>query len=619
MKKLLYILSVLVLFLSACQNEEMVSDGGGNDKKTLSFLMSIPEFQTSSRAIDETSISKIDLMVFDEKGLFVERVKATDVNSSARTFNAVVSSRARIIHFIANYSGLDNFDERANLEKSENQLIPALEVTDNELVFWGRAEISPGATRVSVEFIRNLAKVTVESEDTHFVIQGYSLCNYATNGTVSPFVNGKFEYSEDIPTIGTRLTMNNTATDANDMDTKYMCEYTNPTDNETYVILKATFWGGDPKYYKVLLADSNDNPYTIVRNVNYHIIVKHMAVDVGSDTFGEAKNGTPINNQYADVMKDSPSVSDDAGHSLTVTPLTHLFVDAGTMKSDISIEGDWGDVNYVVLSDENAILSNIHCTNTGITADVRKVDVRSSAQIRVKYGRLARTISVVASPEYFLDASTSLTSYSKADEEVTLTFTLDENYPDAATYPELYPIECHIKTDNLYPVDDAGKKMLIDFDYVKGEYWYTYLAESTGEHSLKFKTKLGSVDDVVKVESEYFTSRPASISLTGKSSMQSFTISKGALIASGNVDGKTISIYSDNAYTDEIGTCSFEWKSSTWRLSSDLTITCSDDVDELYFTYTGNTGYYKYKASMSIDNLKDAQNASGKRKTLSFN
>lgn len=618
MKKLLYILSVLVLFLSACQNEEMVSDGGGNDKKTLSFLMSIPEFQTSSRAIDETSISKIDLMVFDEKGLFVERVKATDVNSSARTFNAVVSSRARIIHFIANYSGLDNFDERANLEKSENQLIPALEVTDNELVFWGRAEISPGATRVSVEFIRNLAKVTVESEDTHFVIQGYSLCNYATNGTVSPFVNGKFEYSEDIPTIGTRLTMNNTATDANDMDTKYMCEYTNPTDNETYVILKATFWGGDPKYYKVLLADSNDNPYTIVRNVNYHIIVKHMAVDVGSDTFGEAKNGTPINNQYADVMKDSPSVSDDAGHSLTVTPLTHLFVDAGTMKSDISIEGDWGDVSYVVLSDENAILSNIHCTNTGITADVRKVDVRSSAQIRVKYGRLARTISVVASPEYFLEASTSLTGYSEADEEVTLTFNLDENYPDAATYPELYPIECHIKTDNLYPVDDAGKKMLIDFDYVKGEYWYTYLAQSTGEYSLKFKTKLGSVDDEVKVESEYFTSRPASIYLKTRN----FTIPAGALILSSNnyPSSNAVTVYSDSDYQNKVTTCTFTKSSSQWRLSKDLVISYPENVTTLYFAFSYyNYGWRTEKASMSIDNLKDAQNASNKRETLHFN
>lgn len=617
MKKLLYILSVLVLFLSACQNEEMVSDGGGNDKKTLSFSMSIPEFQTSSRAIDETSISKIDLMVFDEKGLFVERVKATDVNSSARTFNAVVSSRARIIHFIANYSGLDGFDERANLEKSENQLIPALGVTGNELVFWGRAEISSEATRVSVEFIRNLAKVTVESEDTHFVIQGYSLCNYATNGTVSPFVNGKFEYSEDIPTIGTALTMN-TATDADDMDTKYMCEYTNPTDNETYVILKAIFWDGNPKYYKVLLADSNDNPYTIVRNVNYHIIVKHMAVDVGSDTFDKAKNGTPINNQYADVMKDSPSVSDDAGHSLTVTPLTHLFVDAGTMKSDISIEGDWGDVSYVVLSDENAILSNIHCTNKGITADVRKVDVRSSAQIRVKYGRLARTISVVASSEYFLDASTSLTSYSKADEEVTLTFNLDENYPDAATYPELYPIECHIKTDNLYPVDDAGKKMLIDFDYVKGEYWYTYLAQSTGEHSLKFKTKLGSVDDEVKVESEYFTSRPASIYLKTRN----FTIPAGALILSSNnyPSSNTVTVYSDSDYQNKVTTCTFTKSSNQWRLSKDLVISYPENVTTLYFAFSYyNYGWRTEKASMSIDNLKDAQNASNKRETLHFN
>lgn len=620
MKKLLYILSVLIFILAGCQNEvEVQNETEG--KKTLSFSMSIPEFQVVSRAaIDDESITRIDLLVFDEKGLFIEHVKATNIDNTAKTFTAVLSSNTRILHFIANYPALDNFDESANREKSENELIPDLEVTENELVFWGRKEItSNNDTSISVEFIRNQAKVTVESNASNFEVLGYALCNYAVNGTVCPFTNEEFKYDENTPTLPETVSLVS-ATGAEDTDAKYMCEYLNPEGRETYVILKASLNNEGAKYYKVLLTDAEEEPYKIVRNVNYRIIITRMDAKVGSNTFKEAQETGAINHLYAEVMKDSPIISDDSGNSLTVSPLTHLFTDAGTMKSAINTKGNLGDVTYKVLSDESGILSNINISENEITADVKKVSARSSAQIRVKYGKLARTITVVAGPEYRLEAETSTTAYDKADEDVTLTFRLDKNYPDATNYPELYPIKCHIKTDNLYPVDEAGKKMLIDFDYVKGEYWYTYLAHSTGTHTLQFKTKVGSVNDVVKVESEYFTSIPADINLSGKTNWD-FIVPKGALVLSSNnyTNKKEIRIYSDD-YKTQIGTCKFEWSNNSWRLSEDLEINCSVNIRTLYFAFDYIYGWSNQteKASMDISDLQQAENANYKRKTLYF-
>lgn len=162
--------------------------------------------------------------------------------------------------------------------------------------------------------------------------------------------------------------------------------------------------------------------------------------------------------------------------------------------------------------------------------------------------------------------------------------------------------------------------MLIDFDYVKEEYWYTYLAHSTGTHTLQFKTKVGSVNDVVKVESEYFTSIPADINLSGKANWD-FIVPKGALVLSSNAytNKKEIRIYSDD-YKTQIGTWKFEWSNNSWRLSEDLEINCSVNISTLYFAFDYIYGWSSQteKASMDISELQQAEDAKNKRKALYF-
>lgn len=589
---------MLLLVLAGCQNEieTTVAPQVDNVDRELTFSMIIPDYQPATRATE--SITRIDLLVFDAKGLFIERRRATDV--TINSFKAKVSQSAAIVHVVANMDVLDSFDERANLERSEYDLIPSLQVTNNQLVYWGRSTVTTSYT-TTVVLYRNQAKVTAQSNTSSFVITGLALCNYATTGTVSPFINNEFTYSSDIITIGTEPTLAS-ASSADDLSAKYMCEYSNPLAKETFVILKAKLNGGADKYYKVLLTDANDVPYQIVRNVEFKIIIKNMKANVGANTFADAMNAASINHLYAEVMKDSYTISDSKGNSLTVSPLTHLLTKAGSITSNIAIVGNLGNVSYQIISDPSTILSNIQCSDTSFKASVKQVSAVATAKVAIKYGNLARTLTIVASPTYSITATATPDNYTSADTNIKFTFNLDTNYPSATEFPELYPIKCYIKADNFFPVDN--KDMLLDYNYKAGEYWFVYWADRTGSHEVNFVNNIGTIDSKIVVESEYFGS--ATVNLISKID-KTFTISRAKLRAGKNINGATVSIYADATSANSIGTCSFSTKKSdNYQLKSDLTITCPYDTTRIYFKYITleNWNWVTYVSSASTADLQ---------------
>ena len=261
-----------------------------------------------------------------------------------------------------------------------------------------------------------------------------------------------------------------------------------------------------------------------IRNVKYKVVIKQMQ-DVGVTSFEEAKSSNPINNLYAYVMAESPSISDMDGYTLTVTPIVHLLTTEGSFESLVSVTKPSSgatnrELQYSGPTGDD-ILSNISLTTSGkLTGNVEAVEELKKSQIRVTYGKLSRTVTVIASPQFtieaqaYSDASCTIvkSSYSEADESVYFKFNLDSDYPSATDYPDLYPIKCYIKADNLYPVDN--KDMLIDYEYKAGQYWYTYLAERTGDHIIHFKTKISTIDEIIEIESAYFGS--VAVELTGK-------------------------------------------------------------------------------------------------------
>ncbi len=504
----LYSLLLSLLLLAGCQNETDILPSQTSDHREVSFTMNCIDFAETTRAVDET-IRRIDLLVFDTNGLFIEKVAATQLNLPNRSFKARIDIHAGIIHFVANYNAIDNFDAVASVNQPETQVIPSLKVNNNELTFWGRTVLS-SINSASVDFIRNQAKITVINQyiNSNVTLAGFSVCNYSPQGSIAPFVNNSFVPSIDIATDVTTSFIN--SPNADNLDDKYICEYTNTIANETYVIIKfnsRTTSGGQtttkPIYYKVYLRNSSNNPYQIVRNVNYRIMIKRIPVKLGAGSFESAMASAPINSIYAEVMKDSPSISDTNGNTLTVNPLVHLYSKATTIQSSITTVGNLGNITCQIMSDPSSILSNLAFTNTQVTAQMRAVDTPAEAKIRVKYGKLERIISAIAAPVYLITGSVTPSVYSAPNTPISYSFNLDSRYPSPELYPDIYPIRCYIKAPNLYPVDN--KNMFIDFNYVTGEYWYVYLAQATGNHTINFKTNFATVaNDYITIRSSIF-------------------------------------------------------------------------------------------------------------------
>lgn len=517
MKRFIYYIALFGLLLVSCTDEETVNSRPETDlsESVFRFSVNIPDYkQVRSRAaVNENAVNDLWLMAFDADGLFIARAQATLLtdNNGTGTFQAKIPDNTGIIHLIANYDQWSSFDERTALQKDERELIPSL--SSNELTFWGRQTISSTSDSPNIILYRNQAKVSVENETTNFEVTGYALCNFTTSGTISPFHPDAsptpFILVDGEPTIphGSIGKASQTTDDCN-MEPKYMFENENYFKDQTYIIIKGRLEGkAEEQYYKIQLLDANKQPYPVVRNAHYKVVIKSFSENAnGSTTFEDAKSAESSNNIYAEIFKESPSIADNNNNVLTVSQLHFLFVKEGTLNvsAQYTRNGtvDNSQISVVIAEDQGNILHNLRYDGNGnISADVSRIIAgQYEATITVKAGVLSRTITVVSSALYEFDpARLSPEVYTARDQDVALQFTIPGNIPSY-----LYPLKCAITTMKLYPV--APNKNL-QIEYVNGGYQYIYWATSPGTKSLNFRTSLENSDETISISNEIFKTK----------------------------------------------------------------------------------------------------------------
>lgn len=541
MKKVItYLVAALALTLFACHDDNEKDEKLNPDKTTLQVTMSIPEYRVSTRALSyENNISDIWVLVFDSNGLFIERVHASELTceetdgEGSGSFKIEVSNNASIIHVIANCDQWSLFDDRANLQKDEKEVVPPLFGT--KMVFWGRCEVTTFDTPTAVTLFRNKAKVTVQNEADNFEVTGYALGHISSAGTVAPFIPGMepnpFIISDDVTTLpaGTLSKIDQTDADCN-LEPKYMFESPNYNNDQSYIIIKGRITDGPELYYKIEFLDNNKKPYPLVRNFEYKVSIKSFSPSAnGSTSFEEAQNAEASNNIYAEVNKDSPTISDSDNNRLTIGTLHVLFTQSGTLNlsahyTENEIPND-ALINVSVQEDRGNILSNLSYDGNGtITAKVAKVTKgQKEATISVKAGILSRTITVTSSTLYsFLPVTFSPEIYTGKDQDITLSFKIPGGIPNY-----LYPLKCLITTKYLYPV--APNKNL-QIDYSDGVYKYLYWAENPGVKSLNFRTSLDNSNEVITIENDHF--KTASINLVSRQ-FENLSVNGNNLVAYG--------------------------------------------------------------------------------------
>lgn len=514
MKRFIYYITLFGFLLASCTYEDS-PENPSTEKNgtTFRFSVDIPDYKTvlSRATASENAVNDLWLMAFDTDGLFIGRAHPsllTGNDDGTGTFQAEIPDNTGIIHLIANYDQWDSFDERAALQKDERELIPSF--TSAKMVFWGRQVLASASDSPHIILYRNQAKVTVENEADNFEVTGYAICNYASSGTAAPFnpdaAVTPFVIIDGKPTMahGSTPKASQTSDDCT-MEPKYMFENENYFNDQTYIIISGRLKGKtDVQYYKIQLLDSNKDPYSIVRNYHYRVVIKSFSENAnGSTTFDDAKSAESSNNIYAEIFKDSPTIADNNNNVLTVSRLHFLFVRGGTLNvsAQYTQNGvtDNSKISVVLAEDQGNILHNLNYDGNGtITADVSRIIAgQQEATITVKAGILSRTITVVSSALYQFDpASLSPEVYTARDQDMTLQFTIPANIPSY-----LYPLKCAITTANLYPV--APNKNL-QIEYTNGGYQYIYWATEPGTKTLNFRTSLENSDETILIANDIF-------------------------------------------------------------------------------------------------------------------
>lgn len=540
----LYLIAGIVTMLSACTAPDMGKSGGNTDlpdKLTPQFSFTIPgNTVVNTRSIDPDGepISSIWLFLFNESGYYLGHVRANEVSYSkdestgkeSGTFSTPsIPSTVRRIHFIANYNAADVNDNEL-LNRTEKEVMTRFTSSSGRLVYWGRKVFKTEDELTSyfnnnssspIVLYRNQAAITYKIENNVSInFQGFAICNTYAKGTVAPYnhqnENNPFDFNlieSEEHTIHDFVTLCSgkdliKATDPenteiqNDWGLRYVFEHENALDDPMFAIFKI-----DGNYYKLMIVDSNSNPYKIIRNHRY-IFNFHSAPPstLGYATFEEAKNGVAANNVWVSIDNELPSIGDGTS-SLTIEgETTRIYTEkkdevinftcTGGITSD-QVTATW--ISNEGLANSNLNLQYNATTGKGsVTVSLNEIaDTPQYGTLQIKAGKYPRIIQIVYLNKFsFAPVWTSSSVPRKSGEPVSIVFNIPDTYPE-----ELFPVECKIScnlfdanTNNQLEVIEEKTVFTIDGQTVERnwDYKYVYKADKPGLHRVDFKTLIDS-------------------------------------------------------------------------------------------------------------------------------
>ena len=350
--KIEYIICVLIVFgLDSCSDKDQV---GGYSKVNVALTVTLPEpenVHSLARSYTDSEIRNVDVLVFDEDGKFMERVKVdggelspngTEISFSIRLD---ATSKRRVIHLVPNGRTPDGVTDRLNFgditpTMTESAAMLALKTStftgtlvDNvmPLIMWGRVELPTGINIVTkadnVKLLRAVACVQVKKgavDATNglndFTVQSITVNKGADCGYLTPT-----NYSTTITPVTGRPLSGSTLNYANgwsdgEAPSLYIYERNCTSGDYMGVIIKAKYKGKEG-YYKVVMVDNVGTPLNVVRNHRYIITVVSVN-GPGYASVTDAINFAPSNAlkvELTDEDADFPCIVADAQHRMTMS------------------------------------------------------------------------------------------------------------------------------------------------------------------------------------------------------------------------------------------------------------------------------------------------------------
>ena len=511
MKRLLYILSLVLIALSCTDELTELKPVLDSDKVTVDFSVLIPEALSVTKAFGDNPdyVSKLYLAVFDENGFLVEYVKADPQTATANetrykySVTLTLSDTKRIIHFIANAPETIRYGR-------EEEVITSLYTSGTDDAYWYRKEIEkieasdPDASTLTptqetidalseIPLVRNFAKIFVQTAaDCDFKLTSYAVFNTPTQGSIAAYNRSKGEFVDypgksfetligieegyDAFVPGSAELNTEVSVNAFKTTPAYVYERETPINNPAYVLVYGTY-GGKNVYYKVDLRDQSGKYFPILRNFQYTVTINSVTRDGYPTPEDAVKYGgsgdisTSVDENIVSLTNISDGevrLSVEYTSKVLVTednvPLWYKFETLGDAELDkvtIKLADDDKDaLSGIGLEGSNATESSI--VDEGPVSNAKKTIVVNPAQI----GAAQKTGSLLIIAEYILNGSPHTiqrkVSYTltapyemeikcvpgEVDKKINEAFDLNITIPDDL-YPSMFPLAFNIEAQNL--------------------------------------------------------------------------------------------------------------------------------------------------------------------------
>ena len=642
----LYICLLLTVVLGACQDESYTSTATDLKTDEYRFTMKLPEPVDVTRAMgDQASFTKLNVLVFNEAGVFVARQEAIGVTVSNESPQKVTftvslpqSDQPRILHFV----GGDVAFETYSVGDTESSIFSNLVVEGDTDAYWQRVEVSSidnahkDALLKQINelyLIRNFAKVNVHASLENFQIEGFVVLNNTTAGTVAPYLGkadqpfADFNLESDDPYaavaevqgyVGNRRGDLNDAVPAISLFTneaKYVYERPQvDTDDPAYILVKAHYTdavNGEESgtyYYKIDIVRQDPNTklntyLNLYRNFFYDMTITDVR-GAGYTNLRDAMNGAASNNISASVEVSEVTSIEYDNHRLTVDENDVIWVEK--MEHYIgfeylsSISPREESDNVAVSYEENEYLDfEINYTDHRIVAMPKGPWPTSMQRIElVLYTTdgtgLSRNITVRLREPFTFNASCIEEIPAEVGAEQTVTITLPEELPNSA-----FPLEFYIEPidKTIYP--DASQNSLpvrlhenSSFDYVATITQEQYEASRTFE--FHFLSNIAESATQIKVSSDLF----AEHELLSFTNPEVTIFNLRLKIWSGSIrQGSSVSVTMGN-HTE-----TYQTKDNQGGITLDLEdFSNYNDNTQITFSYEGRLG--TYSATTTVGTLK---------------
>ena len=311
-------LLLLLLVLVACTADDAIKENLSHQDEYVTVRMHIPGMKAvATRAAETDNITSIVALVFRSNQL-ISVTEYSTTNSALHPISPISGTitidkpnNGDVIHFLANLPA--NYSEGVtyvdylkgfitNQNKTQEDVLRNLSSRDyDKLSYWGMATRNENNAVMDVILYRNKAMIEIKPgadctfrQDELFIA---GLDNPNNVGLLVPYsASDGFNFDLDNNDYLT-LPQNPDPLDKTDELTNfgagydnayYVFEHENPNNEYgLYVICKI----GDD-YYKVALHDEKGQPYRIIRNHKYTILVNDL--DAGCKTYSEALSAEPI-------------------------------------------------------------------------------------------------------------------------------------------------------------------------------------------------------------------------------------------------------------------------------------------------------------------------------------